>query len=64
MNPQIKEQLNAVARMESNPCRCMIYHPVGEEWNRVYAEWRTTHSASAYHVAQLFGACKTQDETA
>ena len=58
MNPQIQAQREAVARMESSPCRCtVVYHPIGEEWERVYKEWRTTESSSANHLAQLFGEC-------
>jgi len=55
---QLQAQREAVARIESSPCKCFpIYHPVGEEWERIRKEWRSSHSASAYHLAQLFGEC-------
>jgi len=60
VNPQnqIEAQREMVARMETSPCRCMLaYHPVGDEWKRVYKEWIDTNKTSAYHLVQLFGDC-------
>jgi len=60
MNQQIQAQLEAVKRMETSSCNCIVYHPSGEEWTRIYKEWLSNKS-SMDMVEQLFGKCKGEN---
>lgn len=44
------------------PCKCLIYHPVGDEWDRVYETWVATGKSDMIMVVQLFGHCPNREE--
>jgi hypothetical protein len=60
MNAQIKEQQDFVARI--GQCTCLVYHPVGDEYQRVFIEWVKTGKSNMVMVAQLFGDCNTREK--
>jgi hypothetical protein len=50
-------------------CKCIVYHPVGEEYQQLFMEWTKTGRTSAVMAAQLFSTChskqsKHEDATA
>jgi len=55
---QIKEQQDFVNR--AGACTCLIYHPIGEEYQRVFREWIRTGKSSMVMAAQLFNECATK----
>ena len=55
---QIKEQQDFVNR--AGACTCLIYHPIGEEYQRVFREWIRTGKSSMVMAAQLFNECDTK----
>jgi hypothetical protein len=54
---QIKAQQEFVNR--SGKCTCLVYHPVGEEYQRVFQEWTKTGRSNMAMVAQLFSECSS-----
>ena len=52
---QIAEQRDFVAR--AGTCTCLVYHPQGKEYQRVFREWVRTGKSSMVMTAQLFGDC-------
>jgi hypothetical protein len=57
---QINAQQEFVTR--SGKCTCLVYHPVGEEYQRVFQEWIRTKKTSMVMAAQLFGECSSAKE--
>lgn len=55
---QITEQRDFVSR--AGECNCIVYHPVGEEYQRVFKEWVRTGRSNMVMVAQLFSECHTR----
>jgi uncharacterized glyoxalase superfamily protein PhnB len=55
---QLKAQQEFVNR--SGACTCIVYHPVDEEYQRVFMEWTRTGKSSMAMAAQLFGKCGTR----
>jgi len=47
----------------NSDCKCIVYHPVGEEQRRLFMEWTRTGRSSAVMAAQLFGTCWSRLET-
>jgi len=59
MYSQIKEQQDFVAKV--GQCTCLVYHPVGDEYQRVFADWVKTGKSNMAMLAQLFGKCVTRE---
>jgi hypothetical protein len=58
MSEQLKAQQEFVNR--SGECTCIVYHPVGEEYQRVFREWTRTGKSNMAMAAQLFSGCDTR----
>ena len=59
---QIKAQEVAVQEMETSPCQCLIYHPIGSEWVRLYKEWIKQGKNHGLLLLQLFGNCPNKQK--